>query len=87
MKTQKDCTAGVENHVTEGVVMSMKVATEAACPRIARWAFRYAVRRKRKKVTAIHKANIMKFDRRPVPSLRPTSHEEEFPQHAEYQRS
>ncbi len=53
--------SGVENQVTDGVVMSMKVATEVACTRIARWAFQFAVRRGRKKVTAMHKANIMKL--------------------------
>jgi isocitrate dehydrogenase (NAD+) len=53
--------SGVENQVTNGVVMSMKVATEAACLRIARWAFQFAVRRNRKKITAMHKANIMKL--------------------------
>ncbi len=53
--------SGIENQVTDGVVMSMKVATEAACTRIARWAFRYANRRHRRKVTVFHKANIMKM--------------------------
>lgn len=53
--------SGVENNVTPGVVMSMKVATEKACTRIARWAFRYATHRKREKITVFHKANIMKM--------------------------
>ncbi len=53
--------SGVENQVTEGVVMSMKVATEKACSRIARWAFDFAARRGRRKVTVFHKANIMKM--------------------------
>ena len=53
--------SGVENHVTDGVVMSMKVATELACTRIARWAFRFANRRRRRRVTVFHKANIMKM--------------------------
>ncbi len=53
--------SGVENQVTDGVVMSMKVATEAACTRIARWAFRFATQRRRKKITVFHKANIMKI--------------------------
>jgi len=53
--------SGVENVVTEGVVMSMKVATEAACQRIAHWAFRFATRRRRRKITVFHKANIMKL--------------------------
>jgi len=53
--------SGIENTVTEGVVTSMKVATERACRRIARFAFHYAVSRGRKKVTCFHKANIMKL--------------------------
>lgn len=53
--------SGVENEVLPGVVMSMKVASEVACTRIAHWAFRYATRRRRKKITAMHKANIMKL--------------------------
>lgn len=53
--------SGVENEVSPGVVMSMKVATEKACTRIARWAFRYATHRQRKKITVFHKANIMKM--------------------------
>lgn len=53
--------SGIENEVTTGVVASMKVATEKACDRISRAAFRYANRRHRKKVTVFHKANIMKL--------------------------
>lgn len=53
--------SGVENEVTPGVVMSMKVASEKACTRIARWAFRYATHRQRNKITVLHKANIMKL--------------------------
>ena len=53
--------SGVENEVTPGVVMSMKVASEQACTRIARWAFRYATHRQRRKITVMHKANIMKL--------------------------
>jgi len=53
--------SGVENTVTPGVVMSMKVATEKACYRIAKKAFEYARERGRKKVTVFHKANIMKL--------------------------
>jgi isocitrate dehydrogenase (NAD+) len=52
---------GIENEVAPGVVTSLKVATERACDRIARAAFRYANRRGRKKVTVFHKANIMKI--------------------------
>jgi isocitrate dehydrogenase (NAD+) len=53
--------SGVENAITKGVVASMKVATRDACHRIARWAFRYATHRKRRRITAFHKANIMKL--------------------------
>ena len=53
--------SGVENVVSPGVVMSMKVATERACERIAKWSFEYARRRDRKKITVFHKANIMKI--------------------------
>ncbi len=53
--------SGIENEVTEGVVTSLKVATEKASTRIARWAFHYARERDRKKVTVMHKANIMKM--------------------------
>src|SRR5262249_17076455 len=44
-----------------GVVESLKIITERASTRIARFAFEYAKREGRKKITAIHKANIMKL--------------------------
>lgn len=53
--------SGIENEVIPGVVTSLKVATELACTRIARYAFRYATRRHRRKITVFHKANIMKL--------------------------
>jgi len=53
--------SGIENEVVPGVVTSMKVASEAGCMRIAKYAFKYANRRHRKKVTVFHKANIMKL--------------------------
>src|SRR3954466_13811042 len=53
--------SGIENEVVPGVVTSLKVASEAACMRIARYAFRLATKRKRKKITVFHKANIMKL--------------------------
>jgi isocitrate dehydrogenase (NAD+) len=53
--------SGVENRLTDDVVMSMKIATQTGCNRIAHWAFRYATQRKRKKITVMHKANIMKI--------------------------
>jgi len=53
--------SGVENAIARDVVVSMKVASRSACERISRWAFRYATRRKRRRVTVFHKANIMKM--------------------------
>jgi isocitrate dehydrogenase (NAD+) len=52
--------AGLEHRVVPGVVESIKVTTERACTRIARFAFAHAAAAGRKKVTAVHKANIMK---------------------------
>ena len=53
--------SGIENVITEGVVTSLKVATEGACRRIAQFALDYARTRNRQRVTAFHKANIMKL--------------------------
>jgi isocitrate dehydrogenase (NAD+) len=53
--------SGIENEVAPGVVTSLKVATEKGCTRIARYAFEYAKDRGRKRVTVLHKANIMKL--------------------------
>jgi isocitrate dehydrogenase (NAD+) len=53
--------SGIENIITPGVITSLKVATEEACRRIARFAFEYARTRGRRKVTVLHKANIMKL--------------------------
>ncbi|GMV96096.1 MAG: isocitrate/isopropylmalate dehydrogenase family protein [Phycisphaerae bacterium] len=52
--------SGIENEIIPGVIQSLKIATEPACMRIARYAFEYAVTRGRRKVTVFHKANIMK---------------------------
>jgi len=52
--------AGLEHRVVKGVVESIKVTTAEASTRIARFAFALAAREKRRKVTAVHKANIMK---------------------------
>jgi isocitrate dehydrogenase (NAD+) len=52
---------GIEHEVVPGVVESIKVTTEKACTRISRWAFEYARKVGRKKIHAIHKANIMKM--------------------------
>ena len=51
---------GIEHEIVDGVVESMKVVSRAACERIADYAFRIARRHGRRKITAIHKANIMK---------------------------
>jgi len=53
--------SGLEHEVVPGVVESLKIITEKASTRIARFAFEYARKHKRKKVHAIHKANIMKL--------------------------
>ncbi len=53
--------SGIENLITQGVVTSLKVVTEKASRRIAKFAFEYALARGRKKVTVLHKANIMKL--------------------------
>lgn len=52
--------SGIEHEVVPGVVESLKVITEKASTRIALFAFEHAKRFGRKKVTAVHKANIMK---------------------------
>ena len=57
----EDLYAGIEHVVVPGVVESIKVITEKASTRIARYAFEFARREGRKKVTAVHKANIMKL--------------------------
>ncbi len=53
--------AGLEHIVVPGVVESLKIITEKASTRIARYAFEYARANARKRVTAVHKANIMKL--------------------------
>jgi isocitrate dehydrogenase (NAD+) len=56
----EDLYAGLEHEVVPGVVESLKIITEKASTRIAQFAFAHARRHRRRKVTAIHKANIMK---------------------------
>src|SRR5258707_2464245 len=53
--------SGLEHEVVPGVVESLKIITEKASTRIAKFAFEYARNNKRKKVHSIHKANIMKL--------------------------
>ncbi|MBI2839144.1 MAG: isocitrate/isopropylmalate dehydrogenase family protein [Acidobacteria bacterium] len=57
----EDLYSGLEHEVVPGVVESLKIITEKASTRIARFAFDYAASHGRKKITAIHKANIMKL--------------------------
>jgi len=57
----EDLYAGLEHTVVPGVVESLKIITEKASLRIARFAYEYARRHHRKRVTAVHKANIMKL--------------------------
>jgi isocitrate dehydrogenase (NAD+) len=57
----EDLYAGLEHTVVPGVVESLKIITERASTRIARFAFDYARKFGRKKIHAIHKANIMKL--------------------------
>ena len=57
----EDLYAGLEHIVVPGVVESLKIITVKASTRIARYAFEYAKDNGRKKVTAVHKANIMKL--------------------------
>jgi isocitrate dehydrogenase (NAD+) len=71
--------SGIENEVVPGVVTSLKVASRDACTRIARYAFRYAARRRRKKITVFHKANIMKLSDGLFLDCARRVHEEEYP--------
>ena len=57
----EDLYSGLEHTVVPGVVESLKIITAAASTRIARFAFEYARAHGRRRVTAIHKANIMKL--------------------------
>ena len=57
----EDLYAGIEHRVGPDAAESIKIITRSASQRIARYAFEYAVRNGRNKVTAVHKANIMKL--------------------------
>jgi len=57
----EDLYSGLEHEVVPGVVESLKIITDKASRRIAKFAFEYARREGRKKITAVHKANIMKL--------------------------
>ncbi|XP_040568458.1 probable isocitrate dehydrogenase [NAD] subunit alpha, mitochondrial [Lepeophtheirus salmonis] len=53
--------SGIEHEIVDGVVQSIKLITEAASSRVAEYAFKYAKENNRHKVTAVHKANIMRM--------------------------
>ena len=57
----EDLYSGLEHEVVPGVVESLKIITDRASRRIAKFAFEYARLEGRKKITAVHKANIMKL--------------------------
>jgi isocitrate dehydrogenase (NAD+) len=57
----EDLYSGLEHEVVPGVVESLKIITDEASTRIATFAFEYARAHGRKRVTAVHKANIMKL--------------------------
>jgi len=57
----EDLYSGLEHTIVPGVVESLKIITEKASTRIARFAFEYTRKHGRKKIHAIHKANIMKL--------------------------
>jgi isocitrate dehydrogenase (NAD+) len=60
-ENMEDLYAGLEHEIVPGVVQSLKIITEKGSTRIAKFAFDYARKHSRKKVHAIHKANIMKL--------------------------
>jgi len=53
--------SGIEHEIVDGVVQSIKLITEKASRRVAEYAFTYATNHGRKKVTCVHKANIMRM--------------------------
>jgi isocitrate dehydrogenase (NAD+) len=57
----EDLYAGIEHRIGPDAAESIKIITRAASQRIARYAFEYALKNGRRKVTAVHKANIMKL--------------------------
>jgi isocitrate dehydrogenase (NAD+) len=57
----EDLYSGLEHEVVPGVVESLKIITDEASTRVARFAFEYARKHGRKRITTVHKANIMKM--------------------------
>jgi isocitrate dehydrogenase (NAD+) len=59
-ESTEDIYKGIEHVIVDGVVQSLKVVTRAGCERVSRFAFEIATERKRKRLTFVHKGNIMK---------------------------
>ena len=76
----EDLYSGLEHEVVPDVVESLKIITKTASMKIAQAAFEYARREGRKKVTAIHKANIMKMSDGLFLTLLPRSRRPDFPE-------
>jgi isocitrate dehydrogenase (NAD+) len=72
--------SGIENEIVPGVVTSLKIASQTACTRIAKYAFAYANQRHRRKITVFHKANIMKLSDGLFLDCARKVHQEEYPQ-------
>merc|ERR1719411_2118140 len=53
--------SGIEHEIVDGVVQSIKLITQTASYRVAKFAFEYAKANGRQRVTAVHKANIMRM--------------------------
>jgi isocitrate dehydrogenase len=60
-ENEEDLYAGIEHRQTEGVVQTLKLISRPGCEKIVRYAFEYARRNRRRKVTCFTKDNIMKF--------------------------
>ena len=60
-ENEEDLYAGIEHRQTEGVVQTLKLISRPGCEKITRYAFEYARRNRRRKVTCFTKDNIMKF--------------------------
>jgi len=60
-ENEEDLYAGIEHRQTEGVVQTLKLISRPGCEKIVRYAFEYARRNHRRKVTCFTKDNIMKF--------------------------
>lgn len=72
--------SGIENEIAPGVVTSLKVVTDRASRRFARYGFEYSRKRGRKKITAMHKANIMKLGDGLFIRCAREEHEKSFPE-------